>query len=271
MSYTVASLAEAIATNFVHCDRPALEAYAEMMEVKHSPKIGTETLRERMMETVGKTLDAGQAVEAAEDPKARPFEVVPPEEYSSEELNNLMQLNLTSNGVWEGRRRKITLQKPDYMKGQQAHPFTWGRSQTMVPWNTQQPVSVPYPVYNMLQSMVHKELEQERTTARDGTPKIVNHYIDVKRFQWGDYGDDPETLHLPRSQKEQFRAVAEACGYFEDWNRTALARLCRRLRVRYPRGTELEEVREMILLKLGFDLDMIGTDGGGLTVESATA
>jgi hypothetical protein len=127
-------------------------------------------------------------------------------------------------------------------------------------------VSVPYPVYNILLNTKQIRIEQERTTDRMGEAKIINHRIKEDRFGWSDAGDDPKTIHLPRSQKEQFNAVAKAANYFEEWNRQQLARLCRRLNLRYARGTETEEIREMVLIALGVDLDMLDGAGGVLQI-----
>lgn len=266
MSNTNLNLAAAIADRFQTCDREQLEAFAKAMEIEFHPNIADERLRDRMLERIGMKLNDGQTVEVSANPEARPFEVLPPEEFTNEELNNLIRLNLTPNGRWEGRRRIVNIPRPESMKGSQAHPWTWGRHQVMVPWGVQ--VSVPYPIYKMMLNTEMFNIDQEHTVDKKGQKKIINHRRVERRFNWADFGDDPETIGLPRSQKEQFRAVAKATNYFEGWNRVQLARLCRRLSLRYERGTEVEAIREIILYALGFDPDMIDDgEGGGFLPE----
>jgi len=270
MNDTTLNLAGAIANRFQDCDREKLEAFANAMEIDFHPNIKDERLRDRMLERIGMRLDDGEAVEVPTNPGARPFEDVLPQELDKADLARLARLNLGPDGKWEGRRRLVNVPRPETMKGQQAHPWTWGRHQVMVPWGVQ--VSVPYPIYNMMKNTTYIEIEQERTTDRRGTPKIINHKTEQNRFNFADFGDDPKTIDLPRSQKEQFRMIAEATDFFAGWNRTQLARICRRLSLRYERGTEVEAIREIILYALGFDPDLIDSeDGGGLFGEENAA
>lgn len=260
MNETTLNLAGAIANRFQNCNREQLEAFAKAMEIEFHPSIKDERLRDRMLERIGMKLDAGETVEVSANPQARPFEVIAPEDFTNADLNRLMRLNLTPDGKWEGRRRMVNVPRPENMKGQQAHPWSWGRHQVMVPWGVR--ASVPYPIYHMMNNTKFFEIEQERTTDRRGTPKIINHRREDMRFKFADFGDDPATVHLPRSQKEQFQKVARATNFFEGWNRTQLARLCRRLSLRYERGIEVEQIREIALYALGFDPDVLDADDG---------
>ena len=266
MTHTTLNLAEAIANNFATCNREQLEAFAEMMEIDFHPNIADERLRDRMLDRIGKTLNQGEPLEISSDPSAEAFEVRAPDKYTTKDLNELMALNLTPNGKWEGRRRKVSVPKPENLKGQQAHPFSWGKHMVMVPWNV--PVSVPYPIYEILRNGQSFQIEQERTTDKRGTPKIINHRVEEMRFRYADMGDDPETLNRPTSQREQFRKVAEATEYFKDWNRAQLARLCKRLALRYERGIDTAEIRDLVLRSLRYDPDMLED---GVFIDEAVA
>ena len=272
MSEKTLNLAAAIADRFQSNTRDELEAFAEVMEIKCHPNLKDENLRDRILDKLNMKLEAGQTVEVSADPNARPFEVRPPEDYTNKDINALMRLNLTPNGRWQGRRRRVSVPKPESMKGQAAHPWSWGRHQVMVPWNS--PVDVPWPIFEQMKNTGYFEIEQERTTDRKGTPKIINHRVQKMRFSFADHGDSPGTESLPKSQKDQFRRVAEATDYFQGWSKTQLARLCRRLSLRYERGTDVEAIRGIALSALGFDpddLDATGAGGLALPEDEAAA
>ena len=245
MEINMNRLTDAIAKDFNDLNRKELEAYAEYMGVEYHPNIGDERLRGRILEKLGK-----EPIEIAND------EVVTPDVPSGElSVADLMGLNLTSDGAWEGRRRRVSIVRPDSYKGNQPQPFNWGRYRVMVPWGV--PVSVAYPIYGIMQSANFKEVEQVRTTGRDGTPKIINETSIHNRFRFTDMGDDETTAHLPVSQKDQFRQIAEMTNYFSGWDARKMNRLCRRLKLRFPRGAEFEELRDIVLTYLNYDVDLM--------------
>lgn len=247
------NLARAIGKDFKGCSRAELEAFAGQIGVEFHPNIGDEKLRARMMEKLGKEpveMPGTNEVQQVDGPDA--------EEAGDHHLSlkELMKLNLTPDGLWEGRRRLVTIVRPDNFKGNAPHPFRWGRALCTIPYNRM--VSVPYPIYHIIRNSDYKEVEQERTTGRDGTPRVINHYVTQNRWRYNDLGDDPKTEHLPVSQKDQFQQVAERSGLFAEWDRRQLTRLARRITgIRYPKGAEAGEIRDAILMKLGYDVDML--------------
>jgi len=144
-------LTDAIANDFKGLDRKELEAYAEYMGVQFHPNLGDERLRGRILEKLGK-----EAVEFSDGEIVEPKEI-PQGDLSVEEL---MSLNLTPNGAWEGRKYMISIVRPDSYKGNQPQPFNWGRYRVMVPWG--KPVSVAHPIYQIIKNANQKELEQVR-------------------------------------------------------------------------------------------------------------
>lgn len=253
------NLTRAIADDFKSVSGPELKAFANQLGVDYHPNIGDEKLRARMLHKLGR--------EVVEIPGDDEFEQVSGPVPGGPEgipIKELMALNLTPDGIWQGRRRIVSIVRPDIYKGTQPHPFRWGRHLCMIPYN--RPVSVPYPIYHIMRRSEFKEVEQVRTQGRDGTPKIVNHFTTVNRWRYTDMGDDPKTAHLPVSQKQQFRQVAEATDLFKGWNRRELTRLARRLtNIRYPKGGDAEEIRDAILQKLGYDVDLLEMDAESLT------
>ena len=247
MEINMNRLTQAMQADFEGVDRKELEAFAMYMGVDYHPNIGDERLRGRILEKLGKEpieFVDGEGAVSSDAPSDGPLS-----------MQDLMGLNLTANGVWDGRKRIVSIVRPDEYKGNQAHPFNWGRYRVTVPWG--RPVSVAYPIFDIIKNANYKEIFQVRTTGRDGTPKIVNEFTTVNRFRPTDMGDDPQTAHLPESQQDQFRRIAEMTNYFEGWDARKMARTARRLSLRYPRGASYEELRDIILLSIGYDVDMM--------------
>lgn len=267
-------LTNAIARNFEGCSRDQLNEFAEQMDLPVQDNWKDKTIVNKLLEKLGKLpnepedappLDTGPAQQPTSETPAEPTEDMPafmlgkkmPSQLSEtgmsrEDLMALLQLNLSPSGIWQGRRRLIQITKPEGMKGVQPHPFTWAGNQIMVPWGVK--VSVPYPHYEIAMAK-YKEIVQRRTQDSKGSPIIVNEYVSVERFRTSDMGDDPQTMNLPVSQKHQFRLLATNLAHFEKTPRRMLARIARRMRVKYARDTETEDIRFMILEKLGFNLD----------------
>lgn len=255
------SLAGAAAAKFQGSDRPALEAYAEILGVQFHPNISDEKLRARMLENLG---------EAA--PVIEPTPTVPQTNGNELTLEQLYRLDLTPQAAkqsgWQGRRRLISIVRPVAEKTCNWFNFRWGGFPYTVPFNTQ--VSVPHPIYHNIKQSNHKDLKQRRSVGPDGTQKMHNDYRETNRFNLQDLGDDPKTAHLPVSLKDQCQRIARLENYWADClvdpekdsaaaakGRHRLTVLCRRLRVRYPKGESAWDMRDRILRRLGFDVDMM--------------
>ena len=249
MEINMNRLTQAIQADFEGVDRKELEAFAAYMGVEYHPNIGDERLRGRILEKLGK----GPVEMTAEDGVVTPNAPGKPDGLLS--IPELMGLNLGPNGAWEGRKRMVSIVRPDEYKGNNAHPFNWGRYRVMIPWG--RPVSVAYPIFDIIKNANFKEVYQVRTAGRDGTPKIVNEFTTLNRFRFTDMGDDPATAHLPTSQQDQFSQIAERSNFFEGWDVRKMTRTARRLNLRYPRGATYEELRDIILTSLGYDVDLM--------------
>lgn len=246
MNINMTRLTDAIASDFKGLSRAELEGYADYMGVQYHPNIKDENLRSRILEKLGK--DPIEMTGAG---------IVTPDTPPVGELTvaQLMALNLTPDGAWGGRRRMVTIVRPDSYKGNQPQPFNWGRYRVMVPWA--RPVSVAYPIFEIIKNAESKELYQVRDHGRDGTPKIINELSVNNRFRYTDMGDDPTTAHLPISQQDQFRQVAEMTEFFNGWDARKMMRLAQRLRLRYPPKSTFEDLRDIVLSSLGYDVDFM--------------
>lgn len=296
MNVDATRLTQATQSNFVDCGRQELEAFAEVLGVKFSPNIGDENLRARMVEHLGgkpveTIVEAGQA-RKPDEPEKQPAQKIT--------VDDLMALNLTPQGKWQGRRHMVQIIRPENFKGHRPQPFNWAGYQVLVPWNKL--ISVPYPIYEQIKNAEHIHVETEMDS-RHGTKPISESTMRmVNRWNFTDAGVDPTTAHLPRSQKQQFRWIAEMSGMWRDLIRPAgyyttqglpvekdddgqyvrpdgkvidrskvrtrteadtqrdkrhLTRIARRLRLRYERGASAMDIRDVILRKLGYDVDLM--------------
>lgn len=246
-------LATASESEFKSSTREELEAFAAMLQVEFHPNIKDDNLRARLMTKLGRQVNEFPSELPAQQAEDQAAEV------SSGSVQELYALNLTPDGRWEGRRRIITITRPEGWKGRQPLPVRWGRSMVMVPFGVT--VSVPYPVYNILRRSKYKELEQIKTMGKDGVLKPRNVFHERSRFNLQDLGDDNKTVGLPVSQKEQFRQISVMTDNLMKLDRRKLIIMARRLRVRIPKALEpgdegTQQIRDAIRAKLGFDVLM---------------
>ncbi len=255
MSDTSNRLALAADQHFKESGREELEAFADILNVKFHPNIGDDTLRNRLLEALGRKAYEFPAEEDEQQKADRDEPVGDKPEVDGMSPTDLFRLNLTPDGKWQGRRRMITIQRPhESPKAKAPHAFRWGRSMMTIPYN--KAVSVPYPFWEAVRNCEYKELTQKTRVSEDNVSHRVNHYEKVNRFSLTDLGDDQSTSNLPTSQKDQFRRIAEMTGKFKEYDRRKLVILARRLRLRIARNAEDGEIRDAVLAKLGYDTMM---------------
>lgn len=251
-------LALAASDGFENSSREELEAYAEILGVKFHPNCGDDTLRNRLLENLGQApreIPNEPDDEEAATRKEENAEMADVRSHAEPlSLKELFALNLTPDGKWQGRRRRIMIQRPvESPKARAPHACQWGRSMITIPLN--KAVSVPYPFYHILKNANYKELEQKTRIDEDGVPHRVNIYHRANRFSLSDMDDDERTSHLPVSQNDQFRRIVEATDMLRDQRVTdrMLLMIARRLRLRLPRQAGRDEIRDTIMRKLGYD------------------
>lgn len=195
-------------TGFVNTKREDLEQYARIIGVELKGNLKDDTLRQRLLEKLGKqsmiAMENNGPVEAAE------FDGV-----GITDIDELFKLNLTGRGKWEGRRRKITVARPDAYEGKLPQFVKWGRQAVWIRYDEE--VSVPYPIWNILKDAKPKRLFQRRSMGEDGMYRIQNQFKPYDRFRISDHGDDPATRDLPVNQKHQYRALAKMTNGFTQY------------------------------------------------------
>jgi len=249
MSVDQSRLDQARQDRFVNSDRADLEAFASVLGIDYHPNIGDEKLRARMLESLGERVEDAPPEISLPEPEAAG-------RLSKDQLEFLLGLNLTSNcGKWPGRRRIVSIVRPDEYKGLRPHPFRWHNMTVFVPWNT--PSSVPWPIYQIIKNSNHVEVIENDYVREGKKSRSTWDTRMVNRWNFTDLGDDPATAHLPLDQKEQFRIIAEDQDLFRGYSKRKMTVVARRLKLRYPRGAEAEEIREIVLRSLGYDVDMM--------------
>jgi hypothetical protein len=112
--------------------------------------------------------------------------------------------NLTAEGVWGGRRRRIKLPRPDGAKLENAMPFSFnGKALYYVAYDEVQ--NVPEPIYNLIVTNKKRRPVQIRTQTPEGATEITTGW-EFDDVPMSDYGLDPETKDRAGSLMEWYQA-----------------------------------------------------------------
>lgn len=113
-------------------------------------------------------------------------------------------VNLTPSGAWGGRRRRIKVPRPAWAtKSERAMPVGWnGKATYWVPFD--EPVDVPYPIYNILIQTQSRRPIQKEVDGPGGSTEITTDW-EFSDFAMSDMGDSPKTVDLPRSLTEWYQ------------------------------------------------------------------
>lgn len=190
-------LKEAQKENFAKSTRPELRRYAEELGIESVPADANAAQLRKMVcsalgiaiEAEGKSAPAPQVVATSGGDKIFPT------------------YNLTPNGIWGGRRHRISIPRPEGMKLGQAEGFAWnGKHTYYVPYDEVD--SVPEPIYNIIVQNKRRRpksvrpeggTEGERTTAWEFDAAPVAYY-----------GIDEETKNRAGSLLEWYQARGSA-------------------------------------------------------------
>jgi len=111
--------------------------------------------------------------------------------------------NLSQNGRWGGRRRRIELPRPEQSKAR-AEPFSWNSKATYwLPYG--EVVAVPWPIYMRILETMVPEPKQVKTFDADGNAEVTTGW-DFSRRAFRDLGDDPLTADLAGSLTEWYQS-----------------------------------------------------------------
>lgn len=112
--------------------------------------------------------------------------------------------NLSPQGRWGGRRRRIMLPRPGDSKVARAKPFGWNGKATY--WlSYDETVSVPYPIYGII---IDTKTPRPKQVPVGNNGEVTTGW-DFSTVPFTDYGDDPLTADLPASLTEWYQEKGE--------------------------------------------------------------
>lgn len=175
---------DAIASRFENSTREELLGYCEELGIG-DVRPGTElrSIKDRILAQLG-------MVERASGDKTR---TAP--RFASKILP---EINLTPQGRWGGRRRRVRIPRPaTATKSERAIPIGWnGKATYWIPFD--EPVALPWPIYQILMQTRAKRPVQRETDGPNGVKEITTAW-EFDEFLLQDMGDDPATADLPSS------------------------------------------------------------------------
>lgn len=209
-------LAEAQAKNFSDSTRAELRAYAEELGIEGIPdNASAATLRKQVCNALGIAMEVDGRV--AQTPTVRNTQggdrVLPP-------------YNLTPNGIWGGRRHRLSIPRPDGVKVGQAEPFWWnGKHPYYLAYDEVD--AVPEPIYNIIAT--NKKRRVSAVKPQGGADGELTTKWDFDAVPINYYGVDPETKDRAGSLLEWYQA--RGSKWFNDLSDRQLMQVARMLEV----------------------------------------
>ena len=135
--------------------------------------------------------------------------------------------NLTANGRWGGRWRRVTWLQ-DAKDPVQVITVRWETLQQDLVPNT--PIDMPWPLYQSLIGAEDRELTRRYTHSQEPGPKEGTLILEettkiTKKYHITDHGDVPGTEDLPESYLQYFQKVARKTNMFHNVTRSLLLKV----------------------------------------------
>lgn len=173
---------DALKTGFETSSREELQHYCALLGIdKMNPKAPLQSYKDAINAALGFAPTGAPDARRPAPPKSK---VIPP-------------VNLTPHGRWGGRRRRITLPRPDGNTQARAASFGWnGKATYWLPYD--EPTPVPYPIYMIIKDTKKPRSKRVETLNPDGSREMTTGWDHVS-IPFNDHGDDPLTATLPVS------------------------------------------------------------------------
>lgn len=183
----------------------------------------------------------------------------------------LSDLNLSSTGRWQGKRRIVTLHRAAAYDSSFPLFLAWENLHVYLPYGMT--ASLPWPIWKILYETSNaQKLVRKRHIDPEGRISFREEWVADQPYMYTDEGTDPETANLPGTLIEAVRMMYHASEGLKGYNRRQLVEVCRRLRVKVDRKWTDDEVIERIQTVLSIPLSLGDAAGGGTTArEAATA
>lgn len=187
------SLKDAKASNFSTSTRAELHAYAIELGMEPPRNANAATLRKMVFNALGmvETTPGAQST-------------MPLVKSSGESDKIFPSYNLTPNGIWGGRRHRISLPRPEGVRAGQAEGFAWnGKHTYYVPYD--EVIDVPEPVYQILVTNKRRRPKMVETVIPGvGTETTTGWDFDNNSFQY--IAVDAETANRAGSMMEWYQS-----------------------------------------------------------------
>jgi hypothetical protein len=192
------SLQEAQAKNFSTSTRTELRAYAEELGIEGIPdNADAKMLKKMVCNALGMPTD----VEGRGAPQ-------PKVESTSKGGDGIMpSYNLTPNGIWGGRRHRLSIPRPEGVKIGAAEGFIWdGKHPYYIAYDEVD--SVPEPIYNIIATNKRRRVKAERPSGGEIGELTTRWDFDSNAINY--LGVDDETKRRAGSLLEWYQAHGSA-------------------------------------------------------------
>lgn len=195
------TLNDAQENKFATSTRSELRAYAEQLGLENvPPNANSATLKKLVCAALGIALENDGA--AAPTPKVTTM-------HGGDSIKPTY--NLTPNGIWQGRRHRLSIPRPDGSKYAEAEGFAWSSKHTYyIPYD--EVIDVPEPIYNIL--VTNKRRRPKMVRPEGGDPGEFTTGWDFDAMPINYLGVDEATKDRAGSLLEWYQA--RGTGWFED-------------------------------------------------------
>jgi hypothetical protein len=129
--------------------------------------------------------------------------------------------NLTSDGVWGGRCRDVTIHRNDETKKDKGLYLGWENMRRYYFFGIRS--TLPYPLYEILKNAVGAISNERDMADEEGRISTHREWQDQQKHPYTDHGDTPGTENLPRHMIDYYQGLAARMGNFAGFNRRKLA------------------------------------------------
>jgi hypothetical protein len=246
-------------SKFEGCEKDELVVYCQVLGIEVKDGHSKPQLRKLLLDTLGQYNELNIADPADQVADAQRLEDM-----------NLAQLNLASNGIWQGKRRVVTLHRAAHHDTSYPLFLGWENLHVYLPYGIK--ASLPWPIWKILEQTTDAmKMISKRHIDDEGRVSYRQHWVPDQPYMFTDHNDDPDTQNLPGTIIEAMRMVYHASGGLEKYEPRQLREMCRRLRIPIRPDWEIDRLIQMIqaTLSIPVAMDLAGSDITAAGVASA--
>lgn len=235
---------------FEGCERDELVVYCQVLGIEVKDGNNAPQLVKKLLDTLGQYNE---------------FNISDPADTKSTmkqlEDMNLAQLNLSSTGGWQGKRRVVTAHRAAAHDSTYPLFLGWENLHVYLPYGVK--ASLPWPIWKILEGTTEaKKMISKRHIDDEGRVSYRQFWVPDQPYMFTDHGTDPETANLPSSIIDAMRMVYHASNGLDKYSERQLREICRRLRIPAKAEWDRDRMSFTIQATLGIpiEMDMAGFD-----------